>query len=133
MSPLGEEYGTLAVGGSLSTAFADYTLNLSGAALTLDLVAKAPADTTPPVVENVAADITAPTNGNVTVTADFTDNVAVAYRWFRLDAGAWQDYPAGGVVVDCNTVIDFMAIDTSGNESDVVTCTVTNIDKEPPT
>ena len=134
MSPYGDEYGSLAVGGTLSTAFADYTLNLSDGALTLDLAAKAVTDTTKPVVTNVQLSTIEFTNQNVTVTADFTDNVAVKSKLYKIDDGAWQDYdPVTGVVVTENATVYFKAIDTSDNESDVVPCNVSIIDKVPPT
>jgi len=89
-------------------------------------------DTTKPVVSNVKADITAPTKGNVTVTADFTDNVAVASKQYKIGDGAWQDYTTG-VVVEENATVSFKAVDTSSNESDIVSITVGNIDKVDPT
>jgi len=89
-------------------------------------------DTTLPVVSNVKADITAPTNQNVTVTADFTDDVAVASKLYRIgEDGTWTDYE-GGVVVEDNATVYFKAVDSSDNESEVVNITVDNIDKVPP-
>ncbi len=135
-STLGEEYGYLTFGGTLSTSFANYTLALADDnTLTVNVVEKGGSDTTPPVVSNIKADITTPTNGNVTVTAEFTDNVAVASRLFNIDDGEWQDYnPATGVVMTTNGTVNFKAIDTAGNESEGVNYyTVSNIDKVDPT
>jgi len=90
-------------------------------------------DDVPPVVFNVKADITTPTDQDVTVTAEFSDNVAVASSLFRLGkTGEWNPYPAEGVVFSVNGTVYFMAVDTSGNESEVVGYTVSNIDKPVP-
>ena len=130
----GTTLGTLTVaGGKTTIGGRDYTLTLTGGLLGVTLGAAA-VDTTPPVVSNVAADITAPTNGSVTVTADFTDNVAIAYRFYKFaEADPWMDYADSGVTVTENTSIYFLAIDAAGNNSEVVTFNVTNIDKMAPT
>ena len=119
--------GTKKIGGR------DYTLKLTGSLLSVTLGAAA-GDTTPPVISNVKADITGPTNQNVTVTADFTDNVDadVAIKQYRIGDGAWQDYTTG-VVVGNNATVSFKATDSAGNTCDPVSITVNNIDKELPT
>jgi len=132
MNTSGTKLGTLTVGGTFSTENKDYKLMLAGDALTLDVAAKAVPDTTLPVVSNVKADITAPTNRDVTVTADFTDDVAVASKQYKLgEDGTWTDY-FGGVTVTENITVFFKAVDSSDNESEVVSITVDNIDKVPP-
>ncbi len=123
--------GTLSVGATTAIDGTYYTLNLGNdnklsVAISLD----AP-DTTLPTVKNVKANITAPTNQNVTVTAEFTDNVAVASKLYRIDNGDWKDY-ANGVTVTQNANLSFKAVDTAGNESEIVVFTVGNIDKTPP-
>ena len=90
-------------------------------------------DTTKPTVTNVAADITGPTKDNVTVTADFNDDVEVKSKLYKINDGAWQDYTGGVVVTDNNTTITFKAVDTSDNESNEASITITNIDKVKPT
>ena len=125
----GTELGTLTVGGGTQTIGSKgYTLTLDGGVLgvTLDSV-----DTEKPTVKNTAASITTATNQNVTVTADFADDVAVASKLYRIGDGAWTDY-ADGVTVTENATVYFKAIDTSSNESEVVSYAVTNIDKIPP-
>ncbi len=88
-------------------------------------------DTTKPTVTNIKADMTEPTNRSVTVTASFKDDIAVASSRYRIGAGAWQNYTTG-VTISENSTIYFKAIDTSGNESEVVSYEVTNIDKVKP-
>lgn len=90
------------------------------------------ADTTKPTVTNVKASTTAVTNKNVTVTATFSDNVKVQSALYCIDDGAWTAYPSGGVTVTKNSTVSFKAIDSSGNESKVVSCKITNIDKTAP-
>ena len=85
-----------------------------------------------PTVTNVVADITAPTNQNVTVTADFGDNGGIAFGQYRIGDGAWTDY-AGGVSMEENGTLSFKAVDMAGNESEIVSITIGNIDKVAPT
>ena len=90
-------------------------------------------DITPPTVSNVKADITAPTNGNVTLTATFSDDRGAVFSYYRIgELDGWRIYEGYGVTVSNNNNVYFKAIDTSGNESEVVSYQVTNIDKEPP-
>jgi len=90
-------------------------------------------DTTPPTVTNIQANITTPTNQTVTVTATFSDNVAVASSLYRIGAdGVWTDYPIDGVTVTDNTTVYFKAVDTNGNESAEASFAVGNIDKTKP-
>ena len=138
---LGEDLGTLTVaeGTKKLSDNRDYTLALDASnnlSVTIGEIGGGGEDTTKPVVSNIKADITTQTNGNVTVTADFNDNVEVASRLYNFNGGEWQDYdPAAGVVVTENgTTVNFKAVDTSGNESEGANYyTVTNIDKADPT
>lgn len=80
-------------------------------------------DTTPPVVTNTRADITAPTNQDVTVTAEFTDNIDISTKEYKFEGESddeWKPYSDAGVTVSKNTIVYFKAIDTAGNESEVV-------------
>ncbi|MDD6338864.1 MAG: hypothetical protein PUC15_10850 [Lentisphaeria bacterium] len=79
----------------------------------------------------VEADITAPTNDKVVLTPTFSDNVEVVVKKFSLDASAWQDY-VEPIAVTENTTVSFLCSDTAGNISQVVSYTVTNIDKIAP-
>ena len=90
-----------------------------------------PADTVAPTVTNVRADITTPTNRNVTVTASFDDNVGVVSELYRIgENGAWKSYE-DGVTVSENTTVYFKAVDAAGNESEVARYNVTNIQTPP--
>ena len=90
-------------------------------------------DTTKPMVSNVMASTQAPTNQNVIVTADFADDVEPAQSLYRIgESGTWTAYPEGGVTVTENATVFFKAVDATGNESEVVSCTVDNIDKVKP-
>ena len=90
-------------------------------------------DTIKPTVSNAKADITEPTNKDVTVTADFADDVELAQSLYRIgETTEWTDY-VDGVIVSENTTVYFKAVDAAGNESAVVTYTVSNIDIDAPT
>jgi len=132
VNTFGSELGTLTVaGGETNIGGRKYTLALTGSGLTVTL-GEASTDTTPPEVSNVAASIMTLTNHNVTVTADFTDDVEVATKLYKIGSGAWTDY-VDGVVVTENGTVYFKAVDTSGNESIEASYTVSNIDKVKPT
>ena len=91
-------------------------------------------DNIPPEVTNMRANPPAITNTDVYVLADFIDNIEVRDRLYRIgDSGEWLAYPDNGVRVTTNgTTVYFKAIDTSDNESEIKSYTVTNIDKIPP-
>jgi len=103
----------------------DYTLSVT--------VGAAPPDKEKPVVSNVKADTTGPTQNDVFVTADFTDDYLVESKLYRIGDGAWLSYPDGGVAVKENGTVYFKAIDAGGVESDIVEYTVGNIDRVAPT
>jgi len=86
-------------------------------------------DRVPPEKPVVSADITTPTNRDVTVCATFGgDTVKPEYS---LDGKSWLAYTAGVVMTDNGTVY-FRGIDAAGNESPVAEYTVANIDKVAP-
>ncbi len=87
-------------------------------------------DKVAPAITNIVADRTSWTNQNVTVTAQFTDNVSLATRQYKIDSGSWQDY-TGGVTMTANGTIYFRATDTAGNETNAQH-TISNIDKIAP-
>ena len=82
-----------------------------------------------PTVPTVAADVTTPTNGNVTVAAKFGDDSVV--KEYSLDNKTWQNYTSA-VVFAANGTIYFRGIDAVGNISEAASYTVTNIDKVAP-
>ena len=87
-------------------------------------------DKVAPNKPTVSASTTAPTNGNVTVTATFSEDSVV--REYSLDGETWQDYDEGGVITIINGTVYFRGIDAAGNISDVTEYAVTNIDRTPP-
>ena len=86
-------------------------------------------DRTPPEKPTAGANVTAPTNGNVTVTAVFGDDTA--RKQYSLDGSEWRAYTSGVVMQD-NGAVYFRGIDAAGNVSEVTEYTVSNIDRIPP-
>ena len=82
-----------------------------------------------PEVTSVAADVSAPTNGNVTVTAKFSANATT--KEYSLDNQTWQAYTAA-VVMKNNGTVYFRAADVMGNRSTTASYKVANIDRTPP-
>ena len=87
-------------------------------------------DKTVPTI-TVAADITTPTNGKVTVTPTFSDNVEVKLKKVSFDGETWSDYTAP-VAMEKNGTVYFLCSDTADNISQVVPYEVTNIDTTAP-
>ncbi|WP_261301646.1 OmpL47-type beta-barrel domain-containing protein [Paenibacillus andongensis] len=76
------------------------------------------------------ADVTDPTNGNVTLTISYPNNVTV--KEYKVgDSGAWTAY-ASPVSVTDNATVYAQSKDFVGNVSDVTHYTVSNIDRLPP-
>ena len=86
-------------------------------------------DKVAPSKPTVTADVTTPTNRNVTVTATFSDDSDV--KQYSMDGETWQSY-ATSVVMDANGTVYFRAADAAGNISAVASCEVANIDKTAP-
>ncbi len=129
----GVELDTLALNEKVQIGDVNYTLNLTGSVLSVAVEVLAEmVDSTPPTVSDVKADITAPTNQNVTVTASFADDEGVAEALYKVgETGKWTAYESGVVLTD-NATVNFMAVDTSGNESEIISYEVKNIDKDAP-
>ncbi len=88
-------------------------------------------DRVAPTITGITASTLEPTNGNVSVTAKFDDDVRLASKQYRIGAeGKWMDY-TGAVTVTQNTVLFFKAVDAAGNET-VEQFQITNIDRIPP-
>lgn len=84
----------------------------------------APADAT------FVADVTEPTNGDVTVTINYPDDAVV--KEYKLgDSGTWTAYTAP-VIVSANDTVYARSTDAAGYVSNVTSCTISNIDKLPP-
>ena len=86
-------------------------------------------DRTAPEKPTAFADVTTPTNGDVTVAATFSDDSVL--RQYLIDDGDWRDY-SDGVVVAGNCTVYFRGVDAAGNISEVTSCEVANIDKTAP-
>ena len=86
-------------------------------------------DTVPPAKPTVSADVTAATNGKVTVSATFSTDSA--QKQYSLDNKTWKAYTSG-VVMSANGTVYFRGIDAAGNISAVASYAVTNIDKVAP-
>ncbi|MES2351468.1 MAG: discoidin domain-containing protein [Pseudomonadota bacterium] len=87
-------------------------------------------DKTSPVIAGLYADVTTPTNQNVTVTIYYPTDAAV--KEYKLgDNGAWSAYSAPVVVTD-NTTVYARSADAAGNVSAVASLAVANINKVPP-
>ena len=133
VNTLGVELGTLTVGGlAYTSGDSHYKLRRNGSDLSVAVVI-GDIDNSPPIVTNIQASTTGPTNQDVVVTADFYDDVAVASRLYSFGGGKWDPYPEGGVVVTQSGPVYFKAVDTTGNESEVADIVIGNIDKTPPT
>ncbi len=126
----GDELGTITAGGKLSVEGVVYRLWLADDILLLTVSAP---DGVPPEVVNVRANIVTPTVGDVIVTAGFQDDVEVAAAYYRIgEEGEWTEY-VSSVTVTENATVYFKAVDAAGNVSEIVSCTVSNIDRTPPT
>ena len=86
-------------------------------------------DRDPPAPPTVSADVTGWTNGNVTVSAVFSDDSV--QKLYTLDGWYWTAYAQPVVMTDNGTVY-FRGVDEAGNYSSVTSYTVGNIDKIAP-
>ena len=104
-----------------------YSVDISG----VQAGAEEEEDMIPPEAPVASADVTTATNGNVTVSAVFSDDSVV--KEYSLDGENWQAYPEGGVIIIINGTVSFRAFDEAGNGSKVTDFLVSNIDKTAPT
>jgi len=86
-------------------------------------------DVIAPEAPVATADVTAATNGDVTVSAVFSEDSAK--KEYSLDGITWTAY-TGPVTFTENSSVSFRGIDELGNISEITTYTVNNIDKVPP-
>ena len=123
---------TLSLGTEARCGACSYKLNMSGTNLNLTVTAL---DMQAPVLASIGANTTAITNNSVTVTARFTDNVAVTSCQYRLEEqDNWTSYTQNsGIIIAQNTTVYFKAFDAAGNVSDIASYKVENIDKTKPT
>ena len=88
-------------------------------------------DTVKPTISNIQADVTAPTNGKVTVTVFATDDANDVMLYYSKDGGEFVAYDGGVEFTDNGNVV-FKAIDAAGNETLSEAFEVSNIDKVAP-
>ena len=124
----GDELGTLTGAWKVRNGNWDYQMSLTGSVLSVSVTE---ADTVAPTVTGIEVSTTELTNQDVTVTAVFSDDVELAQSLYTIGNGEWQAYE-NGVTVEQNATVYFMAVDTAGNESEIVSIEVANIDKTPP-
>ena len=86
-------------------------------------------DKVPPVKPTASANITDPTNKNVTVSASFSNDTAT--KQYSLDNETWKTYTSG-VVMSENGTVYFRGIDAAGNVSETASYVVSNIDHSLP-
>lgn len=86
-------------------------------------------DKVAPANASISANVTGPTNQNVTLTVSYPGDAAV--KEVRLNGGAWTAYIAP-VAFSANGMLEARSTDVSGNVSAVRTYNVTNIDKIAP-
>jgi len=86
-------------------------------------------DLTPPENPTASADITELTNSDVLVTAVFSEDAKL--REYSFDGKTWMVYTEA-VAFEQNGTVYFRAIDALGNESEIISYSVENIDKTPP-
>ena len=121
----GNAIGILDVKGEFTVGNAVYQLNLNKSTLMLKVIAN-----DPPTVTKVKANITNQTTLDVIVTAVFSDDRGLASSLYRIgETGEWKTYEKSGVTVTENATVFFKAVDNAGNESEIVSYEVTNIDK----
>ena len=77
----------------------------------------------------VTADITSPTNGNVTLKAEFSANTV--HKQYSTDGKTWNSCPAVLTIRE-NTTLYFRGINAAGTTSAVTTYIVSNIDRSAP-
>ena len=82
-----------------------------------------------PAAPTASADVTAATNGNVLVTAVFSEDSVT--KEYSLDGQNWQAY-TDAITFTENGTVSFRGTDAAGNISDVTNFLVENIDREAP-
>jgi Ca2+-binding RTX toxin-like protein len=107
-----------------------YSLSIAPDATLKLTIAGEAIDATAPTITNIKANVTAFTNGDVTVSAVFADETELAQSLYRLGAGDWLAY-SGLVTMTDNGTVYFRAVDAAGNVAEAK-YEVVNIDKEKP-
>ena len=101
--------------------------NISNTIDTISLVGFDILDELPPTNPTMSADQTDWTNGDVTVTINYSVDTAI--KEFSLDAVTWNIYTLPVIVTENNTTVYARGKDLAGNESGAASLTVSKIDK----
>lgn len=116
---------TVSENGTYLFTLTDNYNNANTARITVSNILKPPP--TPPTVR---ANITTPTNGNVTLTATYPSD-AVTRQYKLSTTSTWSNYTAP-ITVTQNSTYNFRGLNVQGVASAVTNHTVSNIDKTPP-
>ncbi|MCF6094513.1 fibronectin type III domain-containing protein [Microaerobacter geothermalis] len=105
--------------------------NNAGDSLPATLDISTLADTTPPTAPTFSQTPTSPTNGNVTVTINYSADSTV--KQYKIGStGTWTNY-TGPITLTSNNTVYAKGQDSAGNWSSEASYVVSNIDKTPPT
>ncbi len=125
--------GTLSIGESIEVGDNTFQLRLDDESLVLNIATTKPIDNIAPTVSNIQVSPATMTNQDVVLTAEFADETDLMQSLYRIgETGDWKNY-ADGVTVTDNETVFFKAVDAAGNESEVISYTVSNIDRDAPT
>jgi len=125
--------GTLSIGESIEVGDNTFQLRLDDESLVLNIATTKPIDNIAPTVSNIQVSPATMTNQGVVLTAEFADETDLVQSLYRIgETGDWKNY-ADGVTVTDNETVFFKAVDAAGNESEVISYTVSNIDRDAPT
>ncbi|MED3575061.1 hypothetical protein [Cytobacillus praedii] len=86
-------------------------------------------DKVAPETPSITTDTSSATNGDVKVTIIYPGDAHV--KEYRIDEGTWIAY-SGPITVSENTKVEARATDAAGNDSDIASIEIDNIDKTKP-
>ena len=86
-------------------------------------------DKEPPNNPTIKSNNESPTNKNLVVTIDYTEDSLL--KKYRINGGEWLDY-TNPLTIEENSTIEAYGQDDAGNDSEVTKYVISNIDKEAP-
>ncbi|RTE11199.1 beta strand repeat-containing protein [Paenibacillus whitsoniae] len=86
-------------------------------------------DKIPPSVPTLSADKTTPTNEDVQIVINYSNDTAL--KEYRINGGSWLEYTSQ-ISVTLNGVVEARGTDVAGNVSSIAALNITNIDKNAP-
>ena len=110
--------------GSFTFQFRDHAGNTGSVEATVNHI-----DKEKPEAPTLTPSTTEATNGNVTVTISYPADAF--QKLYRVDDGNWLAYETE-LEMDKNAEVSAKAVDQAGNESEISSLEITNIDKEKP-